>query len=117
MKLITAVIQPFKLDDVVLALEAVPGFPGMTVSDARGFGREHVEGVHDRREELTDFASCVRVEIAAEDHQVTQVVTQLLAAAHTGRRGDGRVWVHALEEMHSVRTMNGGGRASPCAEP
>lgn len=116
MKLITAVIQSFKLDDVVLALEAVPGFPGMTVTDARGFGQGHVEGDHDRAEDLVDFRPCIRVEIAAEDDEVQAVMATLTNAAHTGRRGDGHVWVQQLEEFRHIRSA-GDGRAGPGAAP
>jgi nitrogen regulatory protein P-II 1 len=102
MKLVTAVIQPFKLQDVTLALGALPDFPGMTVSEARGFGRQHLEIQGDRLEELTDFKPCVRVEIVVEDGLQDSVVTTLLRAAHTGRRGDGVLVVQALEEVHRV---------------
>jgi nitrogen regulatory protein PII len=103
MKIVTAMIQPFKLQDVTLALEAVPGFPGMTVSDARGFGREHLQGPHDRLEDLTDFMPCARVEIVVGDDLVDTVVRTLLGAAHTGRRGDGTVIVHAAERAYAIR--------------
>lgn len=105
MNMVTAVIQPFKLQDVILALEAVPGFPGMTVWDARGFGREHLEGPHDRLEDLTDFKPCVRVEIVVGDDLLDRVVDTLRRAAHTGRRGDGVVIVRPVEESYRIRDL------------
>jgi nitrogen regulatory protein P-II 1 len=103
MKMIVAMIQPFKLQDVTLALESVPGFPGMTVSDARGFGREHLEESGDRLEKLTDFSPCVRVEIIVEDDALDQVVETLVSSAHTGRRGDGKIIVHSVERLYDVQ--------------
>jgi nitrogen regulatory protein P-II 1 len=103
MKIVIAMIQPFKLQDVTLALESIPGFPGMTVSDARGFGREHLEGSHGRLENLTDFTPCVRVEIIVEDGSLDSVVETLVTAAHTGRRGDGKVVVCPVERSYDVQ--------------
>ena len=105
MKMVLAVIQPFKLDEVVLALEEFPVPPGVTVSDAHGYDQEHALGEHDREEELTDFRPCVRVEIAVEDEYVMPVVRALRSAAHTGRRGDGRVWVQPVEATYSIRWL------------
>lgn len=104
-KMIVAMIQPFKLQDVTLALESVPGFPGMTVSDARGFGRTHIEGPPDRLEDLTDFRPCVRVEIVVDDGMLDSVVEALLRGAHTGARGDGTVLVHAVEQSHDIQSF------------
>ncbi len=104
MKMVTAFIQPFKLEDVTRALSAIPEFPGMTVSEMRGFGREHLEQIHDRLEALTDFRSGVRVEILVEDETLLEsVVKALRTAAHTGRRGDGKVMVSPLEQAQSIR--------------
>jgi nitrogen regulatory protein P-II 1 len=104
MKMVVGMIQPFKLQDVTLALASVPGFPGMTVSDARGFGREHLEVSTDRLENLTDFMPCVRVEIVVEDDVLDSVVETLLTAAHTGRRGDGKVVVYTVEQVYAVQS-------------
>jgi nitrogen regulatory protein P-II 1 len=107
MKMIIGMIQPFKLQDVTLALASLSGFPGMTVSEARGFGREHLEVRGDRLEELTDFTQCVRIEIIVEDELLDSVVDTLLRAAHTGRRGDGKVAVYELEGYFDVRLHPG----------
>jgi nitrogen regulatory protein P-II 1 len=109
MKMIVAMIQPFKLQDVTLALKSVPGFSGMTVSDARGFGLEHLETSGDRLENLTDFKPCVRLEIEVEDEVLEAVVDTLLSAAHTGRRGDGKVTVHSVERAYDVRSQGSEG--------
>jgi len=103
MKMVTAVIQPFKLDDVVLALEELPAPPGVTVSEARGYDRAHVVGEHGREEEMTDFRPCVRIEVVVEDEHLEAVVAAIRAGAHTGRRGDGRVWVLDVEGSWSIR--------------
>lgn len=105
MKMVTAVIQPFKLDDVVLALEELPAPPGVTVSEARGYDREHVVGERNREEEMTDFRPCVRIEVAVEDEQVESVVAAIRGAARTGRRGDGRVWVGDVAGWWSIRGL------------
>ncbi len=111
MKMIVAMIKPFKLQDVVLALESVPGFPGMTVSESRGFGRTHLDGPPDRLKDLTDFNPCARVEIIVDDGLSDIVVDALLRGAHTGTDGDGILVVHALDESYSVRY--GGGESEP----
>jgi nitrogen regulatory protein P-II 1 len=109
MKMIVAMIKPFKLQDVTLALEAVPGFPGMTVSDAKGFGRTHLEGPPDRQEDLTDFRACVRVEILVDADMLEPVLEGLLKGAHTGARGDGRVVVYPVERTVDIETFEPGG--------
>lgn len=106
MKMVVAVVQPFKLDDVVLALEELPAPPGVTVSEARGYDREHVVGEHEREEEMTDFRPCVRVEVAVKDEHVAAVVAAIRAGAHTGRRGDGRVWVLDVKQAWSIREIH-----------
>ncbi len=104
MKYIGAVIKRVKLQDVALALEAIPGFPGMTVLDASGMDRWHVEHAGEsRREALTDFRECVRLEILAEEDVASQVVEAIRQGAHTGLRGDGLVWVSNVESVHKIR--------------
>ncbi len=103
MKLVSAVIKKVKLDDVTLALEEVPGFPGMTITDARGMDREHVEHPDTLQEELTDFRPCIRLEVLVEDELAPRVVEAIRCAAHTGLRGDGRVWVQRVEEAYDIR--------------
>jgi nitrogen regulatory protein PII len=108
MKMITAIIQPFMLVKVEHQLEAVKGFPGMTVTDVRGFGREKTqqESGHQHRtsEDATDFVKKVRIDIAAPDAVATQIVNVLVGAGHTGNPGDGKVFVWPLETAIRIRT-------------
>lgn len=104
MKLIVAVIKPFKLDDVKDALEAL-GVQGMTVSDARGFGRQrgHTE-VYRGAEYQVDFIPKTRIEIAADDEQAGEIVKAIVTAAKTDSIGDGKVWVVPAEQVVRIRT-------------
>jgi nitrogen regulatory protein P-II 1 len=104
MRLVTAVIKPFKLDDVKAALEAV-GVQGMTVSEVQGFGRQrgHTE-VYRGAEYTVDFVPKVRVEVLVDEADVAGVVEAIVGAAHTGSIGDGKVWTVALEQVVRVRT-------------
>lgn len=108
MKLITAIIKPFKLEDVKVALEG-RGIHGMTVSEARGFGRQrgHTE-VYRGAEYTVDLVPKVRVEVVVDDDAVTGVVDAIVAAAQTGKIGDGKVWVVPVEEVVRVRTAERG---------
>jgi nitrogen regulatory protein PII len=104
-KLILAVIQPFRLDEVVLSCGDIPGFPGMTVVRARGFGREKfAEPAASPQEEVTDFKDRVQVEIVAPDELADEIVRVLARAAHTGRAGDGKVMVWPVERVVDIRT-------------
>jgi nitrogen regulatory protein P-II 1 len=104
MKVIIAVIKPFKLDEVKDALESV-GVQGMTVTDARGFGRQrgHTE-VYRGAEYQVDFVPKIRIEIAADDEQVDEVVKAIVSAAKTDSIGDGKVWVVPAEDVIRIRT-------------
>ena len=104
MKLITAIIKPFKLDDVKEALEAV-GVQGMTVSEASGFGRQkgHTE-VYRGAEYTVDLVPKVRLEVIVDDPDVDAVIDAIVAAAQTGRLGDGKVWAIPVESIVRVRT-------------
>ena len=104
MKLITAIIKPFKLDEVKEALEAV-GVQGMTVSEASGFGRQkgHTE-VYRGAEYTVDLVPKVRLEVIVDDPDVDAVIDAIVAAAQTGRIGDGKVWAIPMESIVRVRT-------------
>lgn len=104
MKLITAIIQPFMLTKVMHQLESVKGFPGMTVTDVRGFGREKLQHRHRPGEEATDFVKKVRIDIAAPDTLSTEIVNVLVGAAHTGNEGDGKLFVCTLEDAVRIKT-------------
>ena len=111
MKLVIAVIKPFKLDEVKEALEAV-GVSGMTVSDARGFGRQkgHTE-VYRGAEYQVDFVPKTRLEVAVEDDRVDEIVKAIVTAAKTDSIGDGKVWVIPAEQIVRIRTGEKGGDA------
>lgn len=113
MKMVLAFIQPHRLDEVTRDLEErVPHLPGMTVSDARGFGREKVEvPPHTMREAITDFTRTARVEVLVHDEQVDQVVAAILGGARTGQHGDGKLVVLPVEQAVRVRTGEAGEEA------
>ena len=104
MRLVTAIIKPFKLDEVKQALEAY-GITGMTVSEASGYGRQrgHSE-VYRGAEYQVDFVPKVRVEVVVDDVDANDVVMVILKAAQTGRIGDGKIWTVPVEDVARVRT-------------
>lgn len=105
MKMIIAFIQPHRLDRVTRALEHVVGFPGMTVTESRGFGREKVEvEAEDRRASLEDYTETARIEVVAHDGQVEGILAAIHDAAHTGQRGDGKVFVLPVEAALRIKT-------------
>lgn len=105
MKEIKAYIKRHKLSAVTLALHQIEGLTGMTVLDARGFGRGRAKDSPDRTtEELVDFISCVRLEIVCQDDLVEQVVSTIQQAAHTGLRGDGKIYVSPIELAVRIST-------------
>jgi nitrogen regulatory protein P-II 1 len=111
MKLVTAIIKPFKLEDVKVAIEG-RGVHGLTVSEASGFGRQkgHTE-VYRGAEYTVDLVPKVRLEIVLEDDAVEDVVSAIVAAAQTGKIGDGKVWVMPVDTVVRVRTGERGSEA------
>jgi nitrogen regulatory protein P-II 1 len=103
-KLVTAVVKPFKLEDVKSAL-ATLGLNGLTVSEVQGYGRQkgHTE-VYRGAEYTVDFVPKVRVEVLVDGVDVDRVVDTLVEAARTGKIGDGKVWVTEVDEVIRVRT-------------
>jgi nitrogen regulatory protein P-II 1 len=110
-RLVTAVLKPFKLDDVKAALEGI-GVQGMTVSEVQGFGRQrgHTE-VYRGAEYTVSFVPKVRIEVLADDAEATRVVDTIVAAASTGSIGDGKVWSTPVDEVVRVRTGERGAEA------
>jgi nitrogen regulatory protein P-II 1 len=104
MRLVTAVVKPFTLSEVKAALDGV-GISGLTVSEVSGHGRQkgHTE-VYRGAEYTVDFVPKVRLEVVVEDDDVEAVVAAIVAAARTGRIGDGKVWVTVVEDLVRVRT-------------
>jgi len=104
MNMILAFLPPHRLDKVALRLRKLEGFPGMTVTEARGHGREKLLDEHDARDELTDFTSTVRVEVVVPDELVAPVLDTIYEAAHTGARGDGKVYVLPVSDALRIKT-------------
>jgi nitrogen regulatory protein P-II 1 len=111
MKLITAILKPFKLDDVKEALHAV-GVTGMTVSEASGFGRQggHTE-VYRGAEYTVDLVPKVRLEVLVDDKDVDGILEAIVKAASTGSIGDGKVWTTPVDQVIRVRTGERGSEA------
>jgi nitrogen regulatory protein P-II 1 len=110
-KLVTAIIKPFKLEDVKSALEAY-GVAGLTVSEVQGYGRQkgHTE-VYRGAEYKVDFVPKVRVEVVVDDGDADGVVAAVVKAASTGQIGDGKVWVTPVDQIVRVRTGEKGADA------
>jgi nitrogen regulatory protein P-II 1 len=104
MKLVTAIVKPFTLDDVKTSLEDA-GVLGLTVSEVQGYGRQkgHTE-VYRGAEYSVDFVPKVRIEVVVDDSVVDKVVDSIVQAARTGKIGDGKVWVSPVETIVRVRT-------------
>ena len=104
MKLITAIIKPFKLDDVRAALSEI-GISGMTVTEVKGFGRQrgHTE-LYRGAEYVVDFVPKTRVEVAVKNDLLDQVVEAIVGAARTGKVGDGKIFVSEIERVVRIRT-------------
>jgi nitrogen regulatory protein P-II 1 len=104
MKLVTAIVKPFTLEDVKGALEQI-GVLGMTVSEVQGYGRQkgHTE-VYRGAEYSVDFVPKIRVEVVVDDMQVDKTLDVLVESARTGKIGDGKVWVTPVETVIRVRT-------------
>jgi nitrogen regulatory protein P-II 1 len=111
MKLVTAIIKPFKLDDVKDALKTM-GVVGLTVTEVRGFGRQggHTE-TYRGTEYQVDFLPKVRIEAVVDDGDVGDVVDTIVSAAKTDKIGDGKVWVSTIDEIVRIRTGERGAEA------
>jgi nitrogen regulatory protein P-II 2 len=111
MKLITAVVKPFRLDDVRNALAEV-GVQGMTVTEVKGFGRQrgHTE-LYRGAEYVVDFLPKVKVEVAVTDELADRVIEAIIGAAKTGKVGDGKIFVVELTQVYRIRTGETGDQA------
>ncbi|WP_448246283.1 P-II family nitrogen regulator [Thalassotalea agariperforans] len=111
MKLITAIIKPFKLDDVREALSA-RGVEGLTISEVKGFGRQkgHTE-LYRGAEYQVDFLPKIKMEIAIGDDLVESTIEAILSSAHTGSIGDGKIFVTAIDNVIRIRTGETGNEA------
>ena len=111
MKLVTAIIKPFKLDDVRESLSEV-GASGITVTEVKGFGRQkgHTE-LYRGAEYVVDFLPKIKLEVAVASEQVDQVIEAISSAAKTGKIGDGKIFVSTLDQVVRIRTGETGGEA------
>jgi len=111
MKLVTAIIKPFKLDDVREALSEI-GVQGITVTEVKGFGRQkgHTE-LYRGAEYVVDFLPKVKLEVAVDDSIVEQVIETVRNAANTGKIGDGKIFVYPVEQVIRIRTGESGTEA------
>jgi nitrogen regulatory protein P-II 1 len=111
MKLVTAIVKPFQLDEVRTALQAA-GVTGMTVSEVQGFGRQsgHTE-TYRGTEYKVAFVPKVRIDLVVDDAQVDGIVDVIVASAATGRIGDGKVWVTQVDSLVRIRTNERGADA------
>ncbi|GAB4352143.1 MAG: P-II family nitrogen regulator [Gammaproteobacteria bacterium] len=111
MKLVTAIIKPFKLDDVREALSEI-GVRGITVTEVKGFGRQkgHTE-LYRGAEYVVDFLPKVKLEVAVDDSHLDQVLEEIAKAANTGKIGDGKIFVSDLEQVIRIRTGESGPEA------
>ena len=112
MKLVTAVVKPFTLDEIKTALERL-GVLGMTIAEVVGSGRQkgHTE-VYRGAEYEVDFVAKLRLEVVVDDRVVDAAVEAIVAAAHTGRIGDGKVWVTPVDQIVRIRTGERGADAT-----
>lgn len=111
MKLVTAIVKPFKLDEIRDALQRA-GVEGMTVSEARGFGRQagHTE-TYRGAEYAIEFVPKVRLEIVVDDADTDRIIDAIVGAARSGRIGDGKIWVTPVEAVVRIRTGESGAAA------
>jgi nitrogen regulatory protein P-II 2 len=111
MKMIAAVIKPFKLDDVRESLSEI-GVQGMTVTETKGFGRQkgHTE-LYRGAEYVVDFLPKIKIEVAVSDDKVSDVIEAITKSANTGKIGDGKIFVSSLEQVVRIRTGETGSEA------
>jgi nitrogen regulatory protein P-II 1 len=112
MKEIKAIIQPFMLSRVINALKEIGGLPGVTVSEVKGFGKSRAANAQDTVvEDSIEYARKTKLEIVVPDSLLDQVVNAIRAKAHTGRPGDGKIFVSTVDEIVKIRTGEKGSQA------
>jgi nitrogen regulatory protein P-II 1 len=111
LKLVVAIIKPFKLDDAKAAVQEL-GVHGLTITEVQGFGRQrgHTE-VYRGAEYTIDFVPKVKLEVVVDDAQATEVAESIMAAARTGKIGDGKVWITSVDNVFRIRTGEAGSDA------
>ncbi|MBI2683520.1 MAG: P-II family nitrogen regulator [Acidobacteriales bacterium] len=111
MKEIKAIVQPFLADHVIAELQAIPGLPGTTVSEVRGFERGRSQSGPQRIAGDLGFAQKTKIELVVPDELVDRVLDVIQKHAHTGNPGDGKIFVYTVDEVVSIRTGERGGKA------
>ncbi|GAB4172304.1 MAG: P-II family nitrogen regulator [Calditrichia bacterium] len=112
MKMIIAYIKPHKLSKVTLALHRVEGLTGMSVADIRGFGRGKAKGAKDKIvQDLVDYVPHVKIEIICKDDLVEDIIRTIQENAHTGLKGDGKIYVLPVEDAVRIQTFDRGEQA------
>ncbi len=111
MKLVVAVIKPFKVDDVKAAVQEL-GMQGLTMTEVQGYGRQrgHTE-VYRGAEYTVDFVPKIKLEVICEDGEATSVAERIIAVARTGKIGDGKVWITPIDDVWRIRTGEAGSDA------
>ena len=105
MKEIKAIVQPWMAQHVIDALKAMPDVPGVTVSEVKGFGKDRAENAEDKVVESSiGYAKKTKLEIVVPDHMLEPVLAVICEKAHTGRIGDGKVFVYSVEDVVKIRT-------------
>jgi nitrogen regulatory protein P-II 1 len=105
MKEIKAIIQPFMLSKVTSALQRIADFPGMTVSKVQGFGRGRAKDApHRIVEDLIDYVPKTKIEIVVNDDMIDEVIKAIMENAHTGNKGDGKVFIYEVEHVIKIKT-------------
>jgi len=111
MKEIKAIVQPFQVSTIVTALEDIPELPGITVFEVQGFGRQKGRGAADSLEDGVLYANKMQMELVVPDHLVDVVVRTIRDQAHTGNPGDGKIFVHSVDDAIRIRTGERGDAA------
>lgn len=109
MKEIKAIIQPFMLTKVIEALQAIEGLPGVAISDLKGFGKKKTEGVQNNViKDMIEYVRKVKLEIVVSDAMVEKVVSVIQENAFTGKAGDGKIFIHTVDDVVKIRTNERG---------
>jgi nitrogen regulatory protein P-II 1 len=112
MKEIKAIIRPFKLDDVITALKSIKGMPGITISEIKGFGKIKVNGKNDVKDgNLNDYEEKIKIELVVNNDIVHEVINTIQKIAHTGNRGDGKIFIMDVINVVKIRTNERGNKA------
>lgn len=112
MKEIKAIIRPFKLDEVVIELRKISGLPGITISEIKGFGKSRINAIDETNTNgLNEFVAMVKLELVIDNHLVDEVIEKIQRIAHTGNKGDGKIFIVDVDDTIKIRTAERGTKA------